>query len=1044
MTGSRRPSTGVASTVVAVLVAVALGAITNIFTGTLPESWTWSRNWQLMGTLFVGLAILAVLTAVAQYRQGDSGASTSTLRVVVSLLRFGYGRAYRRWVRDDRRTVETKGLITIGPSSPELEAVFVDVALTSRAPGQVSPGLLATNLEPTRRRSVWQFLNRPSRSVLAVLSAPGSGKTTLLSHVARRTADAHRDRRRSVPVLLQLREHSEAIVADPKVSLPTLIRTTVSELVGTESAGWWERQLRAGRCVVLLDGLDEVADADTRRAVVQWINTQLAVHPRDDFVIASRPLGYRDSFVSTTDTVQVLPFTRQQVKSFLHKWYRAAERQEALPAERAAADSRGAAAADHLLRQIDAFPGLHDLTVNPLLLTMIANVHRYRQRLPENRAALYSEVCTVMVGQRDLEKGIPARSPAPEQRLSLLGRLAFQWMQLGIRDLDRRALLDTLRPWLAETAPQITAADFLTEIEGTGLLVAPAAHRFSFTHHTFQEYLAARYIAENLRHETLAEAVDDPWWRETTLLYAAENDPNPVVTSALRVGTVNALSLAFEVAESGAPVDPELGDRLNSVLRTGLQPGATATDRRIAVDVLVGRLLRSMTFTPDGSRISRRPITVELYRLFRSDTATPPPDGHDEASPTTAARGMWRGDAETFLTWINKLVAAGPRGTSGTTFRLPSVAELTILKPAQPVWVTDRPPGGTGTSTTRVWYPAEVSADVTAEDLAQAVAGDLPGSTLYASMLASLAVRHSDTVISAAGAANAKSTELLNAAHEFARASIVAKRSTERPNVRPSREIALARSLRSTAESMQHAAASLAVTLQHLPDRDARYGAQLTRKLDRCDTKLARDNIDRVSRVSMARENLLLTQTAAALAEASRQLGEVRSLLRRVGRPTTRQSPIDYTLVPVSNLKIYLPIAYSLADDPADAIASSLLPKSYMDGRVSISIELDGLAAKLSAMSRAEVGRQLAASGFDELLNRLVQIAEPIVSRRTPITAARAAAIRAPALLVARMAGRAGDQRLALHLIELAAAMYLLERRQRDGIHLESLILVDG
>jgi hypothetical protein len=177
MTGSRRPTTGIAYTMVAALVAVALGAITNIFTGALPESWTWSQDWRLMGAVFVVLSILAVLTAVAQYRHGDSGTPVPA----------------RRWVGDDRRTVDTKGLITIGPSSPELEAVFVDVALTSRAPGQVSSGLLGTDLEPARRRSVWEFLNRRSRSVLAVLGAPGSGKTTLLSHVARRTADSHRD-----------------------------------------------------------------------------------------------------------------------------------------------------------------------------------------------------------------------------------------------------------------------------------------------------------------------------------------------------------------------------------------------------------------------------------------------------------------------------------------------------------------------------------------------------------------------------------------------------------------------------------------------------------------------------------------------------------------------------------------------------------------------------------------------------------------------------------------------------------------------------------
>jgi hypothetical protein len=94
MTGSRRPTTGVAYTVVAALVAVALGAITNIFTGALPESWTWSQDWRLMGAVFVVLSILAVLTAVAQYRHGDSGTPVPALRAVVNLLSFGYGRAY--------------------------------------------------------------------------------------------------------------------------------------------------------------------------------------------------------------------------------------------------------------------------------------------------------------------------------------------------------------------------------------------------------------------------------------------------------------------------------------------------------------------------------------------------------------------------------------------------------------------------------------------------------------------------------------------------------------------------------------------------------------------------------------------------------------------------------------------------------------------------------------------------------------------------------------------------------------------------------------
>ncbi len=47
--------------------------------------------------------------------------------------------------------------------------------------------------------------------------------------------------------------------------------------------------------------------------------------------------------------------------------------------------------------RLDGAPGLYDLTVNPLLLTMIATVHRYRGALPGSRVDLNGEICQVML-----------------------------------------------------------------------------------------------------------------------------------------------------------------------------------------------------------------------------------------------------------------------------------------------------------------------------------------------------------------------------------------------------------------------------------------------------------------------------------------------------------------------------------------------------------------------------------------------------------------------------------------------------------------------
>ena len=45
---------------------------------------------------------------------------------------------------------------------------------------------------------------------------------------------------------------------------------------------------------MLLDGLDEVASADDRRVVADWVERQVAAYPRNHFVVTSRPYGLPD------------------------------------------------------------------------------------------------------------------------------------------------------------------------------------------------------------------------------------------------------------------------------------------------------------------------------------------------------------------------------------------------------------------------------------------------------------------------------------------------------------------------------------------------------------------------------------------------------------------------------------------------------------------------------------------------------------------------------------------------------------------------------
>lgn len=482
----------------------------------------------------------------------------------------GYGGRYRRWVLNSYNFVDVKGLATAGDHTPRLDEVYVDVALVRRAPHQVSGDPLGGIREDVSgRHSIAELLDPKQPVVLAVVGPPGCGKTTLLLHVARCSARLRRRKKRTVPVVIALRDHAAAVVADREITLPSVVEASVRGVPADEPDGWWKRQLDRGRCLVLLDGLDEVAREQDRTVVATWVEKQIARYPNNHYVITSRPHGYRSAVISQANVMRIRPFTRDQVHRFLHRWYLAAERTAtgARKNEMPAVRLRAADAVKDLIQRLQATPALGELTVNPLLLTMIANVHRYRGALPGTRADLYAEICQVMLSRRTQAKNLPEQLPWPskEKQLSLL---AFQMMTSHVRDLPRAQVLDIIQPGLRRTPQKVSGQDFLADVSSNGLLVEREHGQYAFAHLTFQEYLAARHIQANGQIDVLATAVDDDWWRETTLLYTATADSDPIVQACLDSGSTTALTLAFDCSATAHELAPDLRAQLEKVLAT--------------------------------------------------------------------------------------------------------------------------------------------------------------------------------------------------------------------------------------------------------------------------------------------------------------------------------------------------------------------------------------------------------------------------------------------------------------------------------------------
>ena len=479
-----------------------------------------------------------------------------------------FERAYREFFLTSLRFIDQKGMATVGPFTPELGEIFVDVNLLPRLVQQIRPDLLPEQAEDLPgRRGLGDFLGKEKPAVLAVVGGPGSGKTTLLRHTARTAIQRKRGCRRGgtgrdLPILLYLRDHVAAITADRNISVAALVRVTFRYLPVDEPVGWFEQKLRDGECLILLDGLDEVARQEDRAAVAAWAEAQIRQYPDNDFVISSRPHGYQTAPVKGADVVQVCGFTAGQAEMYIRGWYRAVER-HSTGVGGADIDARANEGADDLLRWLEQAPALRDLTVNPLLLAMIANVHRYRGALPGSRADLYSEICQVMLWRRRDANNFPRRTGGDKKEM-ILRDLAYTMMERRVSALSRGDVLTVIRPGLRRITKDVAPEQFLADIGFNSLLTERETDQYAFAHLAFQEYLAAAHIRDKGLVNVLTDAVSDGWWRETTLLYVARADADPIVRACLEADTVPALALAFDCDEQGSELAPELRSRLRA------------------------------------------------------------------------------------------------------------------------------------------------------------------------------------------------------------------------------------------------------------------------------------------------------------------------------------------------------------------------------------------------------------------------------------------------------------------------------------------------
>ncbi|MGH8922676.1 MAG: NACHT domain-containing protein, partial [Actinomycetes bacterium] len=142
--------------------------------------------------------------------------------------------------------------------------------------------------------------------------------------------------------------------------------------------------------------------------------------------------------------------------------------------------------------------------------------------------------------------------------------------------------------------------------------------------------------------------------------------------ACLDSSSVTALSLAFDCADQGSELAPELHDRLDELLAAAFAPDTDPERRRLVAGVLLTRHLRRLLPTDSGGRVCAHLITTDLYRLYQHDTQGTVPDGapHRDSGSAKPVIGVSGIDAAGFAAWASSVTGSDP------VYRLPSFDEV--------------------------------------------------------------------------------------------------------------------------------------------------------------------------------------------------------------------------------------------------------------------------------------------------------------------------------------------------------------------------------
>jgi len=445
-----------------------------------------------------------------------------------------------RWQRLEKIQAQCGTLRLLDIGHPvKIDDVYIDVNILKASPCREwleSKNLQSMSPEEFKRFGQSQEsekLFNATRAVetyskLRVLGQLGSGKTTFLRHLA---LECNRGKflPNHVPIFITLRDFAQESRYLGELSL---LKYLSSEFLtsGISEPSVMENLLFEGRVLLLLDGFDELLNADSK-AVFNEIRRFSEKYHNNFFVITCRTAQAKTFTLNCFTDVEIAPLTSEQILATASKWFGTFTKNKAQDVQKEA------------VKFIEKFELLedmasHELLTTPLFLQVACSVFTVLEKFPMAKTEFYKRCLELLLFKWDESKGLRRNEVYQDffwpQKLKLLSHIAAKMFEKGHYFFKQQLLEQYIRDYLQDLPNTFTEPyelPFYSEnvVEGLklGLLKERVQGIFSFSYLALQQYLTAKKIVScaNLSElekslKNLVSHLSEPRWRKIFLLIA--------------------------------------------------------------------------------------------------------------------------------------------------------------------------------------------------------------------------------------------------------------------------------------------------------------------------------------------------------------------------------------------------------------------------------------------------------------------------------------------------------------------------------------------